>query len=129
MMAEKDGKTLGARIRRFRELADLSQSQLGEKLGVSYQQIQKYERGASRLSVETLLRLAKVLNLPVQAMLPGGDGPESGAKAGHVNEPRPEYGQLARDEKEWLKAYRDLGDEKVKAAFLTALRAVAAKRP
>jgi len=128
-MAEKDGKALGARIRRFREHADLSQSQLGEKLGVSYQQIQKYERGASRLSVETLLRLAKAFNLPVQALLPGGDASEAGQKSGHVNELRPDYAPLAKDEKELLKAYRDLGDERVKAAFLAALKAVAAKKP
>lgn len=127
-MAEKDGKAMGARIRRFREHADLSQSQLGEKLGVSYQQIQKYERGASRISVETLLRLAKALNLPVQAMLPGGEGSEAASKAGHVNELRPEYAPLSKDEKELLKAYRDLGDDKVRAAFVAALKAVAAKK-
>lgn len=129
-MAEKDGKQLGARIRKFREQAALSQSRLGEKLGVSYQQIQKYERGASRLSVDTLLRLSKALGLPVSALLPvAAELPEAnGPKAGHVSEQRPEYGSLTKEEKELLKAFRDLAEDKVRAAFLATLKAAGPKK-
>lgn len=124
-MADKDGKALGQRIKRHRESAGLSQTQLGDKLGISYQQIQKYERGVNRLSVETLLRMARALGLPAAALLEPGEGP----RGGQVAEPRPEYGQPAgREERELIKAWREVADEKVRSACLVLLRAAARKR-
>lgn len=122
MAADRDGRTLGVKVRRFREEAGLSQTGLGEMLGVSYQQVQKYERGASRMSVDTLLRLARALGHPIAAFLPAG------GETGQVAEARPDYLPLARDEKELLKAYRELGDDKVRAAFLTTLKAAASRK-
>jgi transcriptional regulator with XRE-family HTH domain len=125
MAADRDGKALGVKIRKFRELAGLSQTRLGELLGVSYQQVQKYERGASRMSVETLLRLARALNQPYGAFLPAG---MAGGEAWHMFEPRPDYAPLAKEEKELLKAFREIGDDKVKAAFLIALKAASSRK-
>ena len=70
--AVQGGKAMGARVRRFREAAGLSQTEFGDKLGVSYQQIQKYERGASRLSLDTFLRLTRALEQPLAVFLPQG---------------------------------------------------------
>jgi transcriptional regulator with XRE-family HTH domain len=129
MAADKDGKALGAKVRKFREQAGLSQTELGEKLGVSYQQVQKYERGVSRMSVDTLLRLARALDRPLGAFLPAGAVPSGEAgQAGAVFEPRPDYAPLTRDERDLLKAYRDLGDDKVRAAFLATLKAAASRK-
>jgi transcriptional regulator with XRE-family HTH domain len=124
-MSEKEGKGLGARIRRFREQAGLSQTELGDKLGVSYQQIQKYERGANRVSVETLVRLGRILNHPLVAFLDTGESGQ--ARGGSVAESRPEYGPLSKDERELIKAYRDLPDDKLRAACLLTLKAAARK--
>lgn len=134
--AGKEGKAMGARLRRFREASGLSQTELGEKLGVSYQQVQKYERGVSRLSVDALLRLARALDQPLSSFLPAGswsDEPHKGdagnpAKSGQVSESRPEYLPLAKDEKELLKAWRDLGDDKVRTAFLATLKAATSRK-
>lgn len=131
---------MGAKVRKFREISGLSQTELGEKLGVSYQQVQKYERGVSRLSVDTLLRLAQALDQPVGAFLPPGafdagvdggghEAQELGGKAGHVSEPRPDYSSLSKEEKDLLKAYRELADEKVRSAFLATLKAAAGVAP
>ncbi len=131
-MAAKDGKALGLKLRKLREQAGLSQTGLGEKLGVSYQQIQKYERGVSRLSVEALLRLARALDQPVGALLPAGanlswtsleSADPRGAKESHLAEPRSEYGGLTKEEKDVLKAFRELADDKLRAAFLAVLKA------
>jgi transcriptional regulator with XRE-family HTH domain len=124
-MSEREGKGVGARIRRFREQAGLSQSELGEKLGVSYQQIQKYERGTNRVSVDTLVRLGRILNHPLVAFLDPNDAGQ--ARAGSVAEARPDYGPLARDERELLKAYRELPDDKLRSAYLLTLKAAARK--
>jgi transcriptional regulator with XRE-family HTH domain len=133
---DRDGKSMGARVRRFREAAGLSQTELGDKLGVSYQQVQKYERGVSRLGVDTLLRLARALDQPVSVFLPLGTwvedairpDPGAASRSGHVAEPRADYAVLTRDEKEMLKAFRELGDEKLRSAFLATLKAAASRK-
>lgn len=128
-MADKDGKALGAKVRKYREQANLSQTDLGEKLGVSYQQVQKYERGVSRMSVDTLLRLARALEQPLGVFLPAGAAWSGDAMAGgHVSEARPDYAALSKEEKDMLKAYRDIGDDKVRAAFLATLKAAASRK-
>lgn len=132
------GKSMGAKIRRIREAAGLSQTELGDKLGVSYQQVQKYERGASRLSLDTFLRLARALEQPLAVFLPQGSWtdepgrPEGGGRTkgegGRVSESRPEYFPMSKDEKDMLKAYRELADEKVRLAFLATLKAATARK-
>ncbi|HQB38788.1 MAG TPA: helix-turn-helix transcriptional regulator, partial [Deltaproteobacteria bacterium] len=56
---------IGALIRKRRKELGLSQEQLSEKVGVSYQQIQRYENGGSMLNVENLQRVANALAVPV----------------------------------------------------------------
>ncbi|HYG86463.1 MAG TPA: helix-turn-helix transcriptional regulator [Azospirillum sp.] len=56
---------VGARIRLRRTLMGLSQSELGKALGLTFQQVQKYERGANRVSASTLHRMAGILDVPV----------------------------------------------------------------
>jgi transcriptional regulator with XRE-family HTH domain len=54
---------IGNAIRAVRTVAGLSQTQLGEAVGVTFQQIQKYEKGGNRLSVTALIKICKVLNV------------------------------------------------------------------
>jgi transcriptional regulator with XRE-family HTH domain len=56
---------VGARVRLRRMLLGLSQEKLGESLGLTFQQIQKYEKGVNRIGASRLYELAKVLNVPV----------------------------------------------------------------
>ena len=49
---------VGRRVREVRLLRNLTQEELGEKIGVSYQQVQKYETGANRISASRLYRIA-----------------------------------------------------------------------
>lgn len=56
---------IGATVRRFREARGLTQAGLGDGIGVTFQQIQKYERGANRVSASTLLAIAEVLGCSV----------------------------------------------------------------
>ena len=56
---------VGARLRLRRNLAGMSQDQLGSASGLTFQQIQKYERGANRMSASRLYQLSKILNVPV----------------------------------------------------------------
>jgi transcriptional regulator with XRE-family HTH domain len=56
---------IGNRVRMKRMLRGLSQERLGELLSVTFQQVQKYERGTNRISASRLFQLAKVLDVPL----------------------------------------------------------------
>ena len=64
---------VGARIRLFRKVRGLSQQSLAEAAGVTFQQIQKYERGANRVSASMLSRIAEALQTPVSEMFGEAD--------------------------------------------------------
>ena len=71
---------VGTRMRMRRQLINMSQERLGELLGITFQQIQKYEKGSNRISASRLFYSAKTLGVPVQFFfdgLPGVDA-ESG---------------------------------------------------
>lgn len=52
---------IGQRLRGVRNAAGMSQSELGEQIGVTFQQVQKYEKGTNRVSVPKLIQICKVL--------------------------------------------------------------------
>ena len=56
---------VGARLRQCRTLMGLSQEKLGEAVGITFQQLQKYERGANRISASRLFNLSQVLGVSV----------------------------------------------------------------
>jgi transcriptional regulator with XRE-family HTH domain len=64
---------VGNRIRLHRLQSGLSQTALGDELGVTFQQVQKYERGVNRVGAGRLTKIAHVLGIPVSALLGGND--------------------------------------------------------
>lgn len=62
---------VGARVRARRQACGISQEALGERLDVSFQQIQKYERGTNRISASRLARMAMVLDTPISGFFEG----------------------------------------------------------
>ncbi|MGA7117310.1 MAG: helix-turn-helix transcriptional regulator, partial [Hyphomicrobium sp.] len=59
-------KHVGERVRMRRMLLGMSQERLGEKLGLTFQQVQKYEKGVNRIGASRLFDLAQVLGVPIQ---------------------------------------------------------------
>lgn len=64
--ATREDTVIGERIRIARQEAGMSQADLGGRLGVSFQQIQKYEKGVNRVSLARMLRLASAVNKPLE---------------------------------------------------------------
>jgi transcriptional regulator with XRE-family HTH domain len=62
---------VGKRLRRRRRLLGLTQQQLAETVGIRFQQIQKYECGANRISASRLFELSEALHVPVQYFFEG----------------------------------------------------------
>jgi transcriptional regulator with XRE-family HTH domain len=58
-------KQLGAKLRMLREKAGISQPVLGNAIGISFQQIQKYEGGTNRISASKLYEIAGFLDIPI----------------------------------------------------------------
>lgn len=86
-MQEQDNKKrpnptdvhVGSRIRMRRNILGMSQEKLGEHLGITFQQIQKYEKGTNRVGASRLQAIASILDAPVSyffADAPGGETPE-----------------------------------------------------
>jgi transcriptional regulator with XRE-family HTH domain len=68
---------LGERIRRRRRELQFTQSALGAKLGITFQQVQKYENGTNRISATMLLKLADALGMSVSEILQDVETPDA----------------------------------------------------
>jgi len=62
---------VGSRVRLLRNQQDMTQERLAERLGVSFQQLQKYEKGLNRISASRLQHLAKIFDVPVHYFFEG----------------------------------------------------------
>ena len=73
-------KHVGSRVRMRRMMVSMSQEKLGEKLGITFQQIQKYEKGTNRIGASRLQQIANVLGVPVGFFFEGAPVPDGSAK-------------------------------------------------
>lgn len=110
---------VGARIRIRRRELGVSQSSLGEHLGLTFQQVQKYERGSNRVSASMLVRIAARLDCTVAWLV----GEEDGA-AGHL-----EGGLLARlaspGVAELVEAFNAIESPQARTALMQLARSMA----
>jgi transcriptional regulator with XRE-family HTH domain len=101
---------LGRHIRASRIRCGLSQTELGQKIGVSFQQVQKYERGANRISASTLVLIAGALGVSAAELLQLADA------AIHVGA----HQDLAADpvERQLLRTFRDVSSPAQRQAIV-----------
>jgi transcriptional regulator with XRE-family HTH domain len=115
---------VGRRVRFRRVMLGLSQQSLGDQLGVTFQQLQKYEKGANRISASRLYDIASILSVPVAFFF--DDMP--GQKPGRV--PHPE-GSIAvvnfvssSEGMRLNRAFAQIADAKVRRRILDLIRAL-----
>jgi transcriptional regulator with XRE-family HTH domain len=77
---------VGGRIRLRRNMLGMSQEKLGESLGITFQQIQKYEKGTNRVGASRLQAIASILGVPVSFFFEDAPGQESSAGGGFAEE-------------------------------------------
>ncbi len=65
----KTEKLFSVNLRQYREAASLSQEELSEKVGIQAQQLSRLERGVNSPKIDTLINLARALNLPIETLL------------------------------------------------------------
>jgi transcriptional regulator with XRE-family HTH domain len=78
-------KHVGSRVRMRRKMISMSQTKLADAIGVTFQQIQKYEKGTNRISASRLLQIAQSLQVPISFFFedPRGPSRELGARQVH----------------------------------------------
>jgi transcriptional regulator with XRE-family HTH domain len=115
---------VGARIRLRRNMIGLSQEKLGESLGITFQQIQKYEKGMNRVGASRLQAIANILNVPVTFFFDDMPG-QSDKPRGFDEENETTYvvGFLNSSEGIQLaRAFAKIGDAKIRRKVLDLVR-------
>lgn len=72
---------IGRRLRQSRLVEQLTQGQLAQKIGISFQQLQKYENGSNRISASRLWSVSRALGLPITYFYDGLDDGQDNASA------------------------------------------------
>ena len=120
---------VGARLRLRRNMLGLSQEKLGELIGLTFQQVQKYERGANRIGASRLHELSRVLDVPVSFFFDDTDPVRAPAMGGFA-EPEAEAftssDPLRKQETvELVRAYFSIEDAVVRRRLLDLAKALA----
>jgi transcriptional regulator with XRE-family HTH domain len=113
---------VGARLRQRRTLLGMSQEKLAAAFGVSFQQIQKYERGANRVSASRLHQLTRILNVPVGYFFEGIVDLQHNGSTGH---PANDSEMVAsRETLELVRAYYRIEDPTIRRRLVDLLRSL-----
>jgi transcriptional regulator with XRE-family HTH domain len=84
-------KHVGARVRMRRMMLSMSQEKLGDALGLTFQQVQKYEKGANRIGASRLQQIAHILQVPVSFFFEGAPNAPGMQSDGMAEAPSPAY--------------------------------------
>src|ERR1700722_12041044 len=122
---------VGTRVRQRRILLGMTQTTLGKAVGLTFQQVQKYENGGNRISSSRLFEFAKILNVPVpyffEEMAPGlatgrqqvGRSKKNGSDEANI--------KLKRETFELVRAYYKIRNDGVRQTIRVMVQALASK--
>ena len=113
---------VGGRVRLRRSALGLSQDQLGAAIGLSFQQVQKYERGANRIGASRLYEMSKILQAPISYFF------ENFGHAGLAEDGDSSYQAdpvMKRETLELMRAYHQILDPKQRKKVLKLVQALA----
>ena len=121
-------KYVGSRIRMRRIMLGMSQEKLGDALGLTFQQIQKYEKGTNRVGASRLQQIADVLQVHVSFMFEGAPGGATGGGMGETASPAYVSDFLATSDGLALtKAFTRLKDAKLRRSIVDLVEQIAAR--
>lgn len=108
---------VGKRLRLRRSTLGMSQDDLGKQVGITFQQIQKYERGTNRISASRIWEFARILNVPEDYFFEGLEGSNASGDSGH---------QLldSKESQKLIKAYYDIPELEVRHKIRNLIKAI-----
>ena len=116
---------VGHRVRLRRMLIGMSQERLGELLGLTFQQVQKYEKGINRIGAGRLFEVAGILGVPISFFYEDADANGSASGFSEAGEPPPVMEFLASGEGLQLSlAFMRIKDVKVRRRILDLIRSL-----
>ena len=116
---------VGARVRMRRMMLSMSQEKLGDALGLTFQQVQKYEKGTNRIGASRLQHIAQILQVPVSFFFEGGPAVE-GFRGASVPSPAYVSDFLAtRDGLALAKAFTVIEDKKLRRCIVALVEGIA----
>lgn len=111
---------VGQRVRARRKMLGLSQTQLGHELGVTFQQVQKYERGTNRIGSSRLFRMSNTLDVPVAYFFEGAETKMPGYVS--INETMGDAVFDREETQELVDAYYRIADPRIRKKVLGLAR-------
>ena len=121
-------KKIGLKIKQIRKSWGLSQSELAERIGISFQQIQKYEKGSTRISVMRLLQISEALGVNITAFFEEEEGiprvSDFASRYTSGGDPPETIQPFNKEEITLLKLFRRTKNRKVREGILKQLRGV-----
>jgi transcriptional regulator with XRE-family HTH domain len=121
---------VGSRVRLRRTMLGMSQEKLGESLGITFQQIQKYEKGTNRVGASRLQNISSILNVPVSFFFEDAPGDQANSQAGFAEASSSNYVVDFLSSSEGLqlnRAFVRIGDPKVRRKLVDLVKALAAE--
>lgn len=118
---------VGSRVRLRRMLIGMSQEKLGEQLGLTFQQVQKYEKGTNRIGASRLFQISQILGVPVQFFYDDLDGRAPALAQGFAEASPTDNVMEFVSSAEGLalnRAYAQIGDPQLRRRVLDLVRAL-----
>ena len=122
-------KYVGSRVRMRRMMLAMSQEKLGDALGLTFQQVQKYEKGVNRIGASRLFQISKILDVPVEFFFeeaPHIDGRRAPGMAEADSETFILEFLNSREGLELNRAFVKISDPKVRKSVVDLIRALSA---
>ena len=121
---------VGSRLRQRRALLGMSQTDLGKAVGLTFQQVQKYERGFNRISSSRLFEFSKVLDVPVTHFFDGldmsaGNGKRKPGRPKAADKPADADLNTKRETLELVRAYYKIRHKGLRTKTLGLIQALA----
>jgi transcriptional regulator with XRE-family HTH domain len=121
-------KYVGSRVRMRRIMLGMSQEKLGEALGLTFQQIQKYEKGTNRVGASRIQQISEILQVPVSFLFEGGPTSNSGEGLAEGTSPTYVSDFLATSEGLALtRAFTRIADSKLRRSIVDLVEQIAAR--
>ena len=122
---------VGARVRMRRLLISMSQGELGSAIGVTFQQVQKYEKGSNRIGASRLQQISRILDVPVGFFFEGAPLP---AELVETNDQAPSPSYLTdflttSDGLALTKAFMEIKDSRLRRRIIDLLENIAGRSP
>ena len=135
MMAKKapnpTDRHVGARVHMRRMMLQMSQEKLGDALGLTFQQVQKYEKGANRIGASRLQQISHILQVPVSFFFEGAPDAPGFKSEGMAEAPSPAYVAdflATSDGLSLTRSFMRIKDSKLRRKIVDLVEQIAAER-